>query len=74
MTALAPARVRPGFSDLVSIAERMEYLRLLRIGFASVVLLVCVLATVRKTFPPSLKKAYRRTAPPKPVYFAIGVK
>ena len=44
MTLLAPSRARPALGDLVSIAERMEYLRVMRIGFASVVLLVCILA------------------------------
>ena len=44
MTLLSPSRAKPALGGLVSIAERMEYLRVLRIGFAATVLLVCTLA------------------------------
>ena len=44
MNGLDLARSRPERAELLSIAERMRYMRILRAGFVAIVMSVCTLA------------------------------
>src|SRR2546422_9843597 len=44
MNGLDLARTRPERAELLSIAERMRYMRILRAGFVAIVMSVCTLA------------------------------